>query len=692
MKEKKRLLQASIAVTLGCLLLLPSTIGIGAQLSNMIQPSIAITYPTAGASVNTTAITVTGEATDDTGVVSVEIFLDGVSEGNTVLNPGPSPIQTTLVTWSKTLTLLAEGKHTVLAVARDSDNNARSTTVDFAVDLFPPVITVPSPITVHATTPEGVLKTHTAISAFLAGAVAYDTIDPSPTVTNNAPTRFPLGTTTVTFVATDDAGNSASALSSVTVMNADIPLVTITQPPNGSKLNTTTITVSGTVSPIVATVEILADNVSQGNALLHNTLWTKALTLTEGSHVITARAISLANTGANNIISASVNIIIDTTPPLITITAPADNATLTSTVSIKGTAVDANGIASVVVSVDNGPASSAVLVSGTAQWSFQTTISPGHHTIKTIVTDSAGNRAMASISVNVLGNVSDTVLPTIEITSLSMIANANRFNVTIGGTSSDNDKVLSVQVKIDNNTFENAVGTTSWSFATTLAEGLHTVTAKATDKAGNVSTKTISMRLGVIVPNRPEPSPIQVQNTYTCNGQKLSGKLELQGVNASFTNCEIRGNIKLENSAVIFRNSVIKGGIKLQGSNVTLESSEVRGTLHVEGGSITLNGSKIGKNLNVEDSFLTLESNEIKGNLQIEGGSLLIKNNAIQRHVKICDVEILSADINIVKGHTQGCQDDEDDDNEHENEDGNEHNGSNSAHSGQGNSNHSHKK
>lgn len=846
--NKKRLLQVSVAAAIAAVLLIPGNIFvIGQVLPDTTAPSVTITQPTGGANLNTANVTVTGTATDNVGVTSVEIFLDNLSQGNAVLTPANG----TSVSWSMTLTLLAQGAHNIIATAKDNANNTQSASVNFVVDTVPPSILAPLPITVQANTAGGALNAHPNITAYLAGALTLDAIDPNPTVTNNAPALFPLGTTTVTFTSTDDAGNSASDLSTVTVVDTILPSVTITQPVNGTKLNTTSITVSGTVSDTtVASVEILVDNVSQGNAALNNTAWTKALTLAEGFHTITAKAkdgtnntastsisvvidtttptvsittpannanLNTSNVGitgtaadangvvsvhvsidngvftlasgttswsfsatlpdgihtitakatdmagntnkanvtitvstlsnaititspangtklnsanvtitgtvnspsnvqsvkvsidgatplpallnttsgvwkfgpitlvegshtatatltnlANNTASATASFIVDTTPPLISITSPANNATLTATsVKVNGTASDANGITSVVVSIDSGPASATSFDPTTGKWTLQTTLTNGTHTIKATATDMAGNKVTASISVKVLsGTVVDTVIPSIEITSLGVTAivngtNANRFNVTIAGTASDNNGLASVQVKIDDGTFSNAVSTTAWSFKTMLNSGTHTITAKATDNAGNMNTEMISLTLqsttvgNQLPPGNQPPAlpPAQGQNTFSCNGQQLNGKLELEDTNATFIDCEIRGSVRMEDSTAVFKNSFTRG------------------------------------NLKVEDSNLTFDSSELRGNLHMEGGSLVLKDNMIRGNVKVCDTEMTQIGNNIVKGHIELCGDDEDDEEEDDNdEEDEEHAGSSSGHSSSGSSGSSHEK
>ena len=86
-----------------------------------------------------------------------------------------------------------------------------------AGDVNPPVVNAPAGITVAATDANGTAASHSSIAAFLNAATANDDVDGSVAVTNNAPSVFPLGVTTVTFSATDSASNTGSAQASVTV-------------------------------------------------------------------------------------------------------------------------------------------------------------------------------------------------------------------------------------------------------------------------------------------------------------------------------------------------------------------------------------------------------------------------------------------------------------------------------------------
>ena len=118
--------------------------------------------------------------------------------------PGPYALGSTLVTLTAT----------------DSDNlsDACQATVK-VVDTEPPVLSnVPGPIKVEQTALAG-----TPVVVPL--PTATDNCSASVPVTSDAPAVFPLGTTTVTFTATDGSGNVAHASTTVTVVDTTPPVI-----------------------------------------------------------------------------------------------------------------------------------------------------------------------------------------------------------------------------------------------------------------------------------------------------------------------------------------------------------------------------------------------------------------------------------------------------------------------------------
>ncbi len=104
------------------------------------------------------------------------------------------------------------GRTVVSLVVNDGTADSEADTVEVTVvDTTPPTITAPDDVTARQSSDAG---TPVAIGQ----ATAVDIQDPSPVVTNDAPALFPLGETVVTWCATDDSGNRATATQTVTVV------------------------------------------------------------------------------------------------------------------------------------------------------------------------------------------------------------------------------------------------------------------------------------------------------------------------------------------------------------------------------------------------------------------------------------------------------------------------------------------
>jgi sugar lactone lactonase YvrE len=111
------------------------------------------------------------------------------------------------------------GLTTITWTATDTSGNTVNATQTVTVrDTTNPTITVPSDIVTEATSPSG-----NTIS--IGEANATDIIGIS-SITNDAPTVFPVGETIVTWTATDNHGNSASATQKITVVDTTAPIIT----------------------------------------------------------------------------------------------------------------------------------------------------------------------------------------------------------------------------------------------------------------------------------------------------------------------------------------------------------------------------------------------------------------------------------------------------------------------------------
>lgn len=92
-------------------------------------------------------------------------------------------------------------------------------------DSVAPEISCPVDTVAECSAPAGVPGGDPQLSSFFAGASATDACDEQPAIGNNAPAFFNLGTTPVTFTATDDALNASSCQARAIVVDTTAPAI-----------------------------------------------------------------------------------------------------------------------------------------------------------------------------------------------------------------------------------------------------------------------------------------------------------------------------------------------------------------------------------------------------------------------------------------------------------------------------------
>ena len=274
------------------------------------------------------------------------------------------------------------------------------------------------------------------------------------------------------------------------------PTVSITAPANGSSFITgAAISITATAADAdgsVSSVEFFVDGVSVG---VDNTApYAATYTGVAGTRVVTARATD--NLGAQTT-SASVSITVASNPPpACSITAPANSSSFVvgDVVSITATATDNGSVAQVEFFVDGVSLS----VDNTSPYAASYTATLGSHTLTARATDNLGAQTTsATVTISVVNNVP----PTVSITAPSNGANFT-FPATVTFTASANDadgSVSSVGFFV-NGSLVGTDNTSPYSFAWTSVIGTATVTARATDNRGAVTTSS-AVVVNIIDPN-----------------------------------------------------------------------------------------------------------------------------------------------------------------------------------------------
>jgi hypothetical protein len=184
----------------------------------------------------------------------------------------------------------------------------------------------------------------------------------------------------------------------------------------------------------------------------------------------------------------------DTTPPTTSITAPANGATVSGTVSVTASASDNVGVTKVEFYLDGTLKSTST--ASPYSWSFDTTtVANGSHTLQSKAYDAAGNVGSSATITVTVSNAGDTTPPTTSITAPANGATVSG-TVSVTASASDNVGVTKVEFYLDGTLQVTDTATPyTWSFnTTTVANGSHTLQSKAYDAAGNVgSSATISV-------------------------------------------------------------------------------------------------------------------------------------------------------------------------------------------------------
>jgi subtilisin family serine protease len=187
----------------------------------------------------------------------------------------------------------------------------------------------------------------------------------------------------------------------------------------------------------------------------------------------------------------------DTTPPSVSISSPGNGATVSSSVSIQGSATDNTGITSIQFYVDGQVIATAAASPFSFAWNTGN-YANGSHTVQVTASDATGNIGSSSISLNVNNVVtSDTTPPVVSI--LSPISGSSLARVTgnlqISASVTDNVAVSQVSFYVDNSlkcTDSSAPYSCTWN-TKKAASGAHTITVTGWDTSGNFTSASTTV-------------------------------------------------------------------------------------------------------------------------------------------------------------------------------------------------------
>ncbi len=206
-----------------------------------------------------------------------------------------------------------------------------------------------------------------------------------------------------------------------------------------------------------------------------------------------------------NVTATSLSVGSDTTPPTVSMIAPAAGATLFDIVPVAASASDNIGVAGVQLTLD-GTNLGAELTTPPYAMNWNTISTPnGSHALAAVARDAAGNRTTAAAVTVTVNN--DLTPPTVAITAPANGATVSGSAVAVSATATDNVGVVGVQFQLDGLSLGAELTTAPYSLSwntVAAAAGSHALTAVARDAAGNKTTAaavTVSVTNTTAVPN-----------------------------------------------------------------------------------------------------------------------------------------------------------------------------------------------
>ncbi len=492
--------------------------------NDLTPPAVILTAPAEGATLTGT-VTLAASASDAVGITQVVFFAGTTLVGTATTAP---------YSLSYNTRSLPNGAKALTARAYDAAGNvgtSATVNVTFSNDLLPPNVTLTGPgggatlkgtVTLSATASDNFAVTRVE---FYDGATLLGTDTTAPYNLSWDTRTVANGSHQLTAKAYDAVEQSGTSPGVNVTVNNDLmaPTVALSAPKAGA-------TVTGTVaSTATATdnVGVVRVEFHEGATLLcsdtaapYSCSW-NTRNGPNGSRTLTARAYDAA--GYSDITEVTVTADNDFTPPAVTLTAPAEGATVSGTITLTAAASDDRAMARVAFFAGT----TQVGTDNTAPYSFSYNtrgLPNGAKALTARAYDAAGNVG-TSAPVDVIFE-NDFTPPTVTLTSPSA-GETLTGTVTLTATASDDRAVARVaffagttQVGTDN------TAPYAFSYNTrSLPNGAKALTAKAYDAVGNVGTSApvnVTFANDLTAPTTSITSP--------ASGSTLSGVVQISAI------------------------------------------------------------------------------------------------------------------------------------------------------------------
>jgi hypothetical protein len=491
-----------------------------------VAPAVALAAATDDVGAVTGAL-VSGATTDDTA-----LLLSGTNEAGATVKVynGVSLLGNATVTgttWSYSATVADATTYQFNAKATDAAGNTSAATANFTVigDTTAPAVSVINAVatdnivnaTEQTTAITGTAEANATVNLSLGGNTRTVTANSSGvwsyTLTAADITAMGQGAETLSATATDVAGNSGAAGTRSISVDTVAPVApTINAVATDDIVNATeqTTAISGTTEAN-ATVNLSLGGNTRAVTANGSGVWSYTLTaaditaMGQGAETLSATATDVAgNSGAAGTRAISV----DTVASAVALTAATDDVGSVTGALVSGARTDDTALvlsgtneAGAVVKVYNGTTLLGnATVSGTT-WSYTATVADGMtYQFNAKATGAAGNTSAATTNFTVIGDMTAPAVPVINTVATDNIVNATEQTAAISGTTEAN---ATLNLSLGGNTRTVTANSSGiWSYTLTAADitamgqGAETLSATATDTAGNISaagTRAISV-------------------------------------------------------------------------------------------------------------------------------------------------------------------------------------------------------